>query len=48
MHLVHRTIRTRRPSWNTVVRWRLGLNRLFVRTLEWLTLCPKRVPLPQR
>ena len=28
-------------------RWRFGLKRLFVATMEWLRLCPNAGPLPQ-
>ena len=37
---------TRSPIWTRPI-WRLGRNRLLVRTFEWLTLCPYCGALPQ-
>jgi len=39
--------RTDLPLMSTIAACRLGRKRRFVRTLEWLTLCPYCGPLPQ-
>jgi hypothetical protein len=35
------------PPSSILTFWRLGLNRRFVATIEWLRLCPNAGPLPQ-
>ena len=44
---VHTYARTARPSSSTRMRWRFGLKRRFVATMEWLRLLPKPGFFPQ-
>ena len=48
MHRVQASTRRDTPLTSTDVFWMLGNQRRLVLRLEWLTLCPKVTPLPQR
>jgi len=46
-HRVHTSAVWERPLMVTRALCKLGMKRRFVRTFEWLTLCPYWGPLPQ-